>query len=114
MEPIATPSGAEVKRGAYLDHIRSGACRTQEGAVLVVLAASGEPLTRHEIAERAGMVLSAACGRVSALKDRDMVEQAGTKHVPGCRSARSTVRLTERGRAEVAPWLAQQQKETAQ
>lgn len=113
MEPIATPSGAEVKRGAYLDHIRSGACLRQEGKVLVVLAAAGEPLTRHEIAERAGMVLSAVCGRVSTLKDRDMVEQAGTKHVPGCRSARSTVRLTDRGCAEVEQWLAQQ-KETAQ
>ena len=105
MQPIAVPSGNEVKHGAYLDHIRSGTAQRQEAIVLAVLALAGEPLTRHEIAERGGMALSAACGRVSRLKDLELVEQAGTKKEPGMRSARSTVRLTEKGKAETNQFI---------
>ncbi|MDW5376816.1 hypothetical protein R6258_07765 [Halomonas sp. HP20-15] len=100
MQPIGVPSGNEVSLGAYLDHLHSGELYRQQDAVLVVLALADEPLTRHEIAERGGMALSAACGRVGSLKDAKFVEQAGTKLVPGARSARSTLRLTERGRVE--------------
>ncbi len=100
MQPIAVPSGAEVKHGAYLDHIRSGACRRQEHAVLAVLALAIRPLTRHEIAERAGMALSSACARANALLDRELLEVAGTVKPTGCRSPRSTLRLTAQGWAE--------------
>lgn len=102
MQTIAIPTGAEVKRGAYLDHIRSGALPRQEAAVLLVLAQAGRPLTRHEIGELGGMALSAACGRVSALKDRELIEQAGTVKIEGVRSARSTLRLTDKGVREAA------------
>lgn len=105
MQPIAVPSGNEVKYGAYLDHIRSGAALRQEGRVLAVLALAGEPLTRHEIAERGGMALSAACGRVSSLKDLGMIEQAGSKKEPGMRSARSTLQLTEKGKVEIEQFI---------
>ena len=100
MQPIAVPSGAEVKRGAYLDHIRSGAVQRQQDRVLAVLALAERPLTRHEIAERGGMALSAACGRVGALLDLDRLEMAGTVKPAGVRSARSTLRLTPKGLAD--------------
>lgn len=113
MQPMTVPSGAEVKRGAYLDHIRSGACTRQEGLVLAVLALAAEPLTRHEIAERGGMALSAACGRVSALVDRQLLEVAGTVKPAGCRSPRSTLRLTDQGRTQAAEVLAQAEEGAA-
>ncbi|MCE8042462.1 hypothetical protein HOP60_09880 [Halomonas daqingensis] len=102
MQPIGTPTGAEVKLGAYLDHIRSGACKRQQEAALAVLALSYRPLTRHEIAELAGMALSGACGRVAELLALDMVEVAGTVKPAGVRSPRSTLQLTEKGRIEAA------------
>lgn len=102
MQPIGTPSGSEVKRGAYLDHIRSGACKRQQDTALAVLALSSRPLTRHEIAELAGMALSSSCARVGALLDLELVEVAGTVKPVGVRSPRSTLRLTEKGRVEAA------------
>jgi hypothetical protein len=100
MQPIGTPSGAEVKQGAYMDHIRSGACKRQQEAALAVLALANRPLTRHEIAELAGMALSGACGRVAELLKLDWAEVAGTVKPAGVRNARTTLRLTEKGQAE--------------
>lgn len=100
MQPIAVPSGAEVKHGAYLDHIRSGACQRQQDLVLAVLALAERPLSRHDIAERGGMALSSACARVGALLDRELVEVAGTVKPAGVRSPRSTLRLTAKGWVE--------------
>lgn len=102
MQPIGTPTGAEVKQGAYLDHIRSGACKRQQEAALAVLALSSRPLTRHEIAELAGMALSSSCARANALLDLELIEVAGTVKPEGVRSPRSTLRLTEKGQAEAA------------
>ncbi|KAA0014411.1 hypothetical protein F0A17_01815 [Billgrantia pellis] len=102
MQVIGIPSGSEVKHSAYIDHIRSGACRRQQEAALAVLALSAQPLTRHEIAELAGMALSGACGRVAELLDLDYVEVAGTVKPAGVRSPRSTLQLTDKGRTEAA------------
>lgn len=107
MQSIEIPSGAEVKRAALMDHLHSGALHRQQDAVLIVLAMAGESLTRHEIAERGGMALSAACGRVSTLKDADLIEVDKPKKAEGARSPRSTLRLTEKGRAEAERILAE-------
>ncbi|MGM0703867.1 MAG: hypothetical protein ACQEUG_15915 [Pseudomonadota bacterium] len=97
MQPIAVPSGAEVKHGALMDHLHSGALQRQQDLVMAVLALAERPLSRHDIAERGGMALSSACARVGALLDRDLVEVAGTVKPAGVRSARSTLRLTAQG-----------------
>lgn len=105
------PSGAEVKQGAYLDHIRSGSCRRQQDLVLVVLALAEKALTRHAIAERGEMALSAACGRARALLDLDLVEEAGTEKPAGARSPRTTLRLTAKGQVDANDILREVQGE---
>ena len=102
MQPIGVPRGNEVKHAAYLDHLHSGALSRQQRAVMRVLALATVALTRHEIAERAGMALSASCGRVAELMHLDYIEVAGTKREPGARSARSALRLTDKGRVELS------------
>ncbi|SDL78318.1 hypothetical protein SAMN05661010_02540 [Modicisalibacter muralis] len=97
MEPIATPSGNEVKRTAYMDHWHSGALSLQQRSVLLAMPSPMVALTRNEIAERAGITLSAACGRVHELMDAGALEVAGTSREPGQRSGRTTLRLTEEG-----------------
>lgn len=125
MQPIGTPTGAEVKQGAYLDHIRSGACKRQQEAALAVLALSSRPLTRHEIAELAGMALSGACGRVAELPPlagdlpleatvslhhghaipRDLLERCAAMHLTLLAQAREAAAAGEPGAESELAWL---------
>ncbi|WP_129138812.1 MarR family winged helix-turn-helix transcriptional regulator [Modicisalibacter coralii] len=107
MQPIGAPTGTEVSLSAYLAHLRKGYLGRQQQTILLALSLSPQSLTRHQLGERAGMSLSSVCGRVSELLDLDYVEVDGTRKDPGSSSPRTTLRLTEKGRAEAARIVAE-------
>lgn len=107
MPAIGVPTGNEVKHAAFMDHLHSGAMGRQKQSVLRALALATEPLTRHQIGERAGISLSSACGRVSELADLDYLEVSGTRKDPDARSPRQTLRLTEKGKVEAERLVAE-------
>ena len=109
MQPIGVPSGNEVSLGAYLDHLRNGSLGRQQQSILLALSLSAQSLTRNQLGERAGMSLSSVCGRVSELMDLEYIEVNGTRKDPGAGAARTTMRLTDKGRVEAERIVAEVQ-----
>lgn len=91
------PTGREVSAAAFHDHRRSGQLCASRQAVLDVLAAG--PMTRNQVAERAGIPLASACGRCRELLDVALVEVAGTTQD---KPARQLLALTKEGRKAVS------------
>ncbi|UTD54946.1 MarR family winged helix-turn-helix transcriptional regulator [Halomonas sp. MS1] len=93
MNSVFQPSGNEVKAAAFNDHRRSGRLCASQKAVLDTLAAG--PMTRNQIAGRAGIALSSACGRCRELLDADLITVMGTTQD---KPARQLLQLTDKGR----------------
>ena len=93
MNTAFQPSGNEVKAEAFHDHRRSGRLCASQNAVLEALTAG--PMTRNQIAGRAGIALSSACGRCRELLDADLITVSGTTQD---KPARQLLQLTDKGR----------------
>jgi predicted transcriptional regulator len=64
---------------AFAALINSGDLGRQESKVLRYIY-ENEGLTRHEISRGVNLPLSSVCGRVSGLKDRNVVHEKGIKN----------------------------------
>ncbi|MDP4557929.1 hypothetical protein Q9247_09560 [Halomonas meridiana] len=93
MNTAFQPSGNEVKAEAFREHRRSGRLCASQNAVLEALTAG--PMTRNQIAGRAGIALSSACGRCRELLDADLIAVMGTTQD---KPARQLLQLTDKGR----------------
>lgn len=89
---VMQPTGREVSAEAFRDHRKSGRLCASQSAVLEALTAG--PMTRNQLAGRAGLPLSSVCGRCRELLDADLVTVMGTTQD---KPARQLLQLTDKG-----------------
>lgn len=83
---IHHPEGQLAKRDAYYEHKFSGKLSQQHYAVLDVIKASQDGITRNAIAARLGIPLASVCGRVN-----ELIESGHAEHRAGRREGKRSL-----------------------